>query len=203
MKINFPTYSGIRCLMMPYIQGDETSVPLEYRKGYENILRDVYLEKGKIGYLTIDESEVVKGKAQRTFRSKTSRALHTEVGKHPDKIYAWGGGGSWGSSNRVTLREDTRILLANNIDNTCAIWDAIHRNTSLDGDIGEYSSQYPYKDAIFMKAGDVHEIGILTPHESLPVEDNCKRQFLRIIGDGVCGRESYFTENPMVKIISQ
>lgn len=199
-KITFPKYSGIRCLMLPYIQGEPDSVPLEYKRGYEEIIQNTFLKRGDVGFLTIDESEVVTGKPHRGARAKTNRALHTEAGRHPDKVYNWGGGGGWGSSHRATLDRDTRILLANNIDDTCAIWDVEHENTSLDGDIGEFSSLYPYENAIFMKAGEVREIGILTPHESLPIQNSCKRQFLRIVGRGFHGRESYFTENPLLAL---
>lgn len=194
MIIKFPIFTGIRCLMMPYIQGDSQSVPLCYRKGYEKILDTVFITRGDIGYLTIDESIAVKGKPHRGARSKTDRALHTEVGKHPDMSYIWGG--NWGSSNKVTLDEDVKIILANNIDNSCAIWDTEHKDTSIDGDIGDVSHLYPYEDAIFMKAGEVHEIGIFTPHESLPVKEDTNRQFIRIVSSGVHGREPYFTINP-------
>ena len=197
MKIKFPKFSGIRCLMMPYIQGDPSSVPVEYRTGYEDIIKDVVLEAGKIGFLTIDESVAKKGKPHRGDRAKTDRALHTEAGFHPDFVYAWGGN-TWGGNNRVFLNKNTEILLANNVDNTCAYWNAQHENTSLDGDIGYESDKYPYSDAVFMKAGEVHKIGILTPHESIPVIQDIKRQFLRIIGQGVFGREEHFTINPLM-----
>lgn len=201
-NITFPNFTGKRCLMMPYIQGCSESVPEQYRTGYEEIIENVYLNKGRIGFLTIDEAEVGTGIIHRGARAKTNRALHTEAGRHPDKVYAWGGGG-WGRSHRVTLDRDTRILLANNINDTCAIWNTEHENTSIDGDIGNFADAYPYENACFMKAGEIHEIGILTPHESLPVQNKCKRQFLRIVGDGVHGRESYFTENPLLHSISQ
>ena len=194
--ITFPTFSGIRCLMMPYIQGNPHSVPEQYN-GYAEIIRNVFIEKGDIGYLTIDESVAVAGTPHRGARAKTNRALHTEAGRRPFKIYAWGGGG-WGSRHCVTLDGDVEILLANNLDDSCAVWNATHENTSRDGDIGHASHQYPYKDATMMKAGDVHKIGILTPHESLPVKETFNRQFLRIVSSGVHGREPYFTENPLV-----
>lgn len=197
-RITFPTHKGIRCLMLPYIQGDPDSVPENYRHGYENILENVYFQSGKIGYLTIDESIAYAGKPHRGKRSKTNRALHTEAGRHPDKMYAWGGGG-WGRSHRVTLDRDVRVLLANNLDDSCALWDSIHENTSIDGDIGHVSKDYPYSDAILMKSGEVYDIGILTPHESLPVTQNVKRQFLRIVSSGVHGREPHFTYNPLIK----
>jgi hypothetical protein len=192
--IEFPKFSGLRCLMMPYVQGDPASLP-EGFSAYFDILKTLYFVKGDIGYLTVDESVAVAGKPHRGEQAKTVRALHTEAGRHPDKVYAWGGGG-WGSRHRVTLDGDVEVLLANNIDDSCAIWDTIHRDTSLDGDIGHFSTQYPYDEAVSMKAGEVHRIGILTPHESLPVRKTTQRQFLRIISSGVHGREPYFTVNP-------
>src|SRR2546426_324231 len=95
-QIVFPAFSGKRCLMMPYIQGDPESVPREYRSGYEAILASVCVKKGDIGFLTIDESRATQGVPHRGKRARWGRALHTEAGRHPDKVYAWGGGG-WGS----------------------------------------------------------------------------------------------------------
>ncbi len=197
-QITFPTFSGLRCLMMPFIQGDPQSVPKKYH-AYKNIIRKLFLKKGDTGYLTIDESVATKGKPHRGTRVKCKRALHTEVGRHPDKSYfGWGGG--WAKSHQVTLNGNVEILLANNLDDSCAVWDATHEDTSLDGDIGHVADLYPYSDALMMKAGEVYRIGILTPHESLPVKRNTNRQFLRIISSGVHGREPYFTNNPLMPI---
>lgn len=195
--IDFPRFSGTRCLMLPYIQGRAETVPEEFSSGYESILENVFLEEGEMGFLTIDESLAKKGQPHRGARSRTSRALHTEAGRHPDKAYAWGGGG-WGSSHRVTLEEETGILLANSLSDSCAIWNAKHENTSIDGDIGHVSDSYSYEDAIMMQADEVYCIGIFTPHESLPVVEDIPRQFLRIVGKGVHGRESHFTENRLL-----
>lgn len=233
--ITFPDFTGIRCLMMPYIQGEPDSVP-EIYDPYRDIIGSVFLRRGDIGFLTIDESLAVAGKPHRGDRAQYDRALHTEAGKHPtDTLYLWGSerygwgspapkkpntwgwgsppspdtfgwGGSpshrwgWGSKSLVTLDRDVKILLANSIDDTCAVWNAEHEDTSLDGDIGHVAHDYPYRDAVFLKSGEVHEIGILTPHESLPVREDCERQFLRIISSGVHGREPYFTENPLVTL---
>lgn len=196
--ITFPAFTGKRCLMMPYIQGEPESVPIRFRSGYEAILASTYLNKGDVGFLTIDESRATKGIPHRGTRAKWGRALHTEAGRHPGIVYGWGGGGTWGSSPDVTLDRDVRILLSNNVDRSCALWDAEHENTSLDGDIGYAADQYPYEAAVLMGAGEVHEIGILTPHESLPVARDVDRQFLRIISSGVHGREPYFTENELL-----
>jgi len=183
--------------MMPFVQGEPESVPREYA-AYAEIVRDVFVRKGDVGYLTIDESVARAGKPHRGERAKASRALHTEAGRIPGKLYCWGDGGGWGRKHRVTLDRDVQILLANNLDDSCAVWNAVHEDTSLDGDIGHVAEDYPYEAACFMKAGEVRQIGILTPHESLPVRETCRRQFLRIVGSGVHGREPYFTKNPLV-----
>lgn len=197
-SVTFPEYTGLRCLMMPYIQGEPDSVPAQYA-AYSDIIGRVFLRRGDIGYLTIDESVATAGKPHRGDRAKYGRAIHTEAGRHPDRMYAWGGGG-WGSSHRVTLDCDTQILLANNLSGSCALWEATHEDTSIDGDIGYAADQYPYSEAVMMLAGEVHKIGILTPHESLPVASDVRRQFLRIVGSGVHGREPYFTVNPLVTL---
>ena len=199
MKIDFPIFSGVRCLMMPFIQGDPDSIPDEYG-AYSAIIESVFFERGDVGFLTIDESSTVAGRPHRGDRAMFERALHTEAGRRPGEIYGWGSGGGWGSSHIVTLDRETEILLANNLDDSCAVWDATHENTSLDGDIGDFADQYPYSDAVFMKAGEVHRIGILTPHESLPVDGVFDRQFLRIVSSGVHGREPYFTVNPVLTV---
>jgi len=217
-KIKFPEYTGIRCLMMPYIQGDPESVPDQYRNGYEDIIKNIFVKRGDIGFLTIDESVAKKGKPHRGKGSKFERAIHTEACQLM-KVYNWGSGGgySWGNTEspeksepepdpqtwrgaaNVTLDRDVQILLANNTDDTCAVWDFALERTTRDGDLGHKAHLYPYEEAIFMKAGEVHQIGILTPHESLPVKQDVKRQFLRILGSGVHGREPYFTENPLME----
>jgi hypothetical protein len=194
--VSFPAYSGIRCLMMPYVQGDPDSVPDDYG-AYRDIIATAYLAAGDVGFLTIDESIAVKGTPHRGDRARFGRALHTEAGLRPHSgQYGWGGGG-WGNSPRVTLDPDTGILIANSLNDSCAVWDAVHPDTSEDGDIGDKAGMYPYADATLMQAGEVHRIGILTPHESLPVTRDCRRQFLRIVGSGVHGREPYFTTNPL------
>lgn len=193
----FPRFSGIRCLMMPYIQGDPASVPGVYAP-YKNIVESVFLQKGAVGFLTIDESLATAGTPHRGQRARYSRALHTEAGIDSNKIYCWGGTG-WGTPpHRVTLDRDVQVLLANNLDESCAVWGAEHPDTSPDGDIGYAADRYPYRNASFMKAGEVHSISILTPHESLSVSRDFNRQFLRIVSSGVHGREEYFTHNHLV-----
>jgi len=194
--IEFPRYSGTRCLMMPYIQGDPNSLPDAYAP-YGDIVSQVFLRKGDIGFLTIDESVAAAGKPHRGQRARYDRALHTEAGILRG-VYRWGGGPTWGGRHAVVLDRDVRILVGSNVDDSCAVWNSEHEDTSDDGDIGYAADMYPYSDAVLLKKGEVREIGILTPHESLPVKQDVHRQFLRIVSSGVHGREDYFTVNPLV-----
>jgi hypothetical protein len=197
--MKFPEFTGIRCLMMPFLQGEPASLPDMYAP-YKSVLESVYMVKGAIGFLTIDESMVEAGRPHRGARARHGRALHTEGGLRPNGEYVWGPPTpSWGGSCAVTLDRDVRVLLANSVDNTCAIWDAVHEDTTEDGDIGHAAELYPYKTATLMHAGEVHEVGILTPHESLAVDAACRRQFLRIVSSGVRGREACFTRNPLME----
>ncbi len=199
--MKFPEYSGTRCLMMPYIQGDSSSVPKQY-SAYTDALDSIFLKKGDIGFLTIDESPAIAGVPHRGYRAKHGRALHTEAGRDPQKLYCWGGGGGgWGKApHKVILERTVKILLSSNLNDSCAVWDSEHEDTSDDGDIGFAADRYPYSAAKFLKAGEVCGIGILTPHESLPVQKDFNRQFLRIVSSGVHGREDYFTENPLMEV---
>ena len=145
-NVTFPEYSGLRCLMMPYVQGEPDSVPDVYT-AYRDIIRVSYLKRGAVGHLTIDESPVRKGVPHRGARAKFGRALHTEAGRLPCHTdLRWG---SWGGHVNVTLDWDVQVLLANNLDTSCALWDAEHPDTSPDGDIGDCADQYPYENAVF------------------------------------------------------
>lgn len=197
--IEFPKYTGLRCLMMPYIQGVPESVPDEY-DAYRPIIKKLVIEPGKVGFLTIDESLVVPGQPQRGQRAKFGRPIHTEAGYHRSAL-CWGTT-TWGGNVNVRLDQNVRVLIANDVDASCAVWDAEHPNTSIDGDIGYAANDYPYETAYFLRPGEVFNIGILTPHESLPCFAG-QRQFLRIVSSGVHGREAYFTENPRCAPIPQ
>lgn len=197
MNCEFPEFRGLRCLMMPYIQGEPESVPKTF-DAYADVISSVYIKRGDLGFLTIDESAVEAGKPHRGKRAKYGRALHTEAGILRG-VYGWGPTRpGWGGGRRVLLDRGVRVLIASNVAGSCAVWDAEHEDTSEDGDIGDCGAAYPYETAHVLDAGEVADIGILTPHESLPLAHSCNRQFLRIVSSGVHGREPYFTKNPLV-----
>jgi len=197
--IQFPEFTGVKCNMMPFIQGDASSLPDAY-KPYAKIINDNYLEKGEIGLLTIHESFVEGGKSQRGYNSMgINRNVHIEVGRH-EKLNCWGGGGgsSWGGKYKTLLDDTTMVLIANSISDTCRVWDTKEMAFTKDGDLSAYIDKYPAETGILLKSGEVAKISIFTPHEAINQTQSGKRQFFRIVGKGVKGREDYFTINPLI-----
>lgn len=198
-KINFPEFTGVKCNMMPFIQGDSGSLP-ETFKPYSTIIDSLFLEKGEIGFLTIDESFVKAQTSQRGYNSKgINRNVHIEVGRTKE-YNCWGGSGgsSWGGRNRTLLDDSTMVLIANSISDTCRYWNVKEMAYTQDGDLSDYISKYPEETGLLMKKGDVAKISIFTPHECVAQKEDGIRQFFRIVGKGVKGREDYFTINPLV-----
>ena len=198
-NIEFPQFTGIKCNMMPFIQGDASSIPEAYRT-YSDIINQNYLEKGEIGFLTIDESFVQANKSQRGYNAKgINRNVHIEVGRNKESNY-WGGSGGnyWGGNNKTLLDDRTMVLIANSISDTCRYWDVKEMAYTQDGDLSEYIERYPEETGILMKKGQVARISIFTPHECVNQNKSEKRQFFRIVGKGVTGREDYFTINPLL-----
>lgn len=198
-RISFPEFTGLKCNMMPFIQGDVSSLPKEY-KPYFAIIESNFLEKGEVGFLTIHESAVEKGLSQRGYNSSgISRNVHIEVGRTKNGN-RWGS--SWGGRANTILEDETMVLISNSISDTCRVWDAIETSNTADGDLSEYIDRYPEHTGIMLQSGEVAKISIFTPHECVPQNFSGQRQFFRIVGKGVRGREDYFTANPLYPFIS-
>lgn len=89
-------------------------------------------------------------------------------------------------------------LIANSISDTCRLWNNKEMRFTQNGDLSQYINEYPEHTGILMKAGEVAKISIFTPHECVNQSHSSKRQFFRIVGKGVTGREDYFTVNPLI-----
>ncbi len=197
--IQFPEFTGAKCNMMPFIQGDASSLPDAY-KSYSDIINNNYLEKGEIGLLTIHESFVEVGKSQRGYNSTgINRNVHIEVGRYKNKN-KWGSGwgNPWGGRFNTMLDDETMVLISNSISETCRVWNAKEMSYTKDGDLGAYIDRYPEETGILLKSGEVARISIFTPHECVNQKHSGHRQFFRIVGKGVVGREDYFTINPLL-----
>lgn len=195
-NIVFPEFSAQRCYMMPFIQGRPESLPEQYRS-YSDIIEKLVIpgQNGEIGLITIDESYVEAGKSQRGYGSG-ERTIHTEACRTEGQL-RWGS--SWGPGPKVLLEPDLRVLIANSIPDTCMLWDVNVEDTTPDGDLSMRASEFPREAGRMMGAGEVMEIGIFTPHEPIPQRESGNRQFFRIVGKGVYGRDDYFTRNEILE----
>jgi len=198
-KIEFPEFTGLKCNMMPFVQGESNSLP-DWCEPYNHIINENYLRKGDIGFLTIDESFVNAGESQRGYNANgINRNVHIEVGVIEDgNRWGSGDGGAWGGKASTLLEDTTEVLIANSISDTCRVWDVIEKSYTKDGDLSEYIDRYPEDRGIMLGSGELAKISIFTPHECINQKESGKRQFFRIVGKGVTGREPYFTINPLM-----
>lgn len=194
-QIQFPEPTGLKCNMLPFVQGDSSSLPQIYNP-YSKVINENFLEKGEIGFLTIDESFVEGGKSQRGYSSSGGRNVHIEVGRNKD-CNRWGGN-PWGGRFGTLLENSTKVLIANSVSETCRVWDNIEMRFTKNGDLADYVDEYPENTGRMLKSGEVAKISIFTPHECINQKQSGDRQFFRVVGKGVKGREDYFTVNPLI-----
>lgn len=161
----FPTPKHVIINMMPFIMGDNNSIPEEYRQ-YSSLINSCNLplsEIGKIGYLTVDESPVIKNNSQRR------AGIHTE--KHPSR--SWGGGSSgWGGFVGG-------LYMASTINNSCRVWNHYVDEPKPHGDCEHLREVLT--NPIDMKKDVLYWMTDGTPHEALPVLEDSYRQFFRLV----------------------
>jgi hypothetical protein len=179
--VDFPTFSGTRIMMMPVTLGYTYGIPLQYipllRRLYDSIEERFY---GDTGYLTIDEQEL---ESNQTLR---------RGGKHVDGFYhgkcgAWGGGGGWGSVGNG--------MLAVSSTPHCRAYPGLIEGTP--GPEGECDHLVMPNEGYLFRAGTVYWVDGACVHESLPVKEKTKRQFVRLSMPNNGPWFEGYTENPV------
>jgi hypothetical protein len=187
--VNFPQPQGICINMMPFIMGDPQSIPEEYRHFYPLVEACSLSENqiGKVGYLSVTESQIVKGNSHRR------GGVHVE--KHPTR--AWGGGGGWGGGtpsvvNPIkpkpvpepleplpSLRVEDGLYMASNVADSCKVWD---HNVEVPG-VGGSCEHLIDKlgQGVNLKKNELIWISDSCPHESLIVDQETYRQWFRLV----------------------
>ena len=178
--LEFPAFTGTRIMMMP--------VELNYTKGvpeqYAYMLHELYavMEKrfiGQIGYLTIDERELAKGETLR--RS----GLHVD-GYYHGRCGAWGGGGGWGSVGNG-------MLTISSTPHCRAYLGYMEGEPKDEGECDHLVM--PNKGEIF-EANEIYWVDGACVHESIPVFETTKRQFVRLSMPSNGPWFEGYTENP-------
>lgn len=200
--INFPEPlnkdQNYQINMMPFIFGNHDTLPDDCKR-YIPIIdlcaKFCTSELGKVCYLTIDESFVKKGYTQRRSGLHTESAgrnLNTGGMLSDNGTTHWGGG------------IDGGIFMASNIDKSTLVYNA-YINDNLIGFNGDVEylrktlDRYPnkyYKQLI--PANRLLWITDRTPHESLPVVEDCYRQYFRLVTSNLTFWHSqHSTPNPL------
>ena len=225
-KFKFPEFSNINVNMMPFkIFKAKETLP-EYLHGYLKIIEscpiyqfDCSLPDGKytpdkICYLTIHESIVKKGETQRRpgvhiERPGSISALNGGrfLAKQPwgDNEYSsiYWGMGSWVPRNCGGYPVDG-IYMATNTANSCKIYDVLINKpeeiTDKYGGLDYVLSSKIKNKGYFMDPDQLYWMTDRTPHESAPVDKDCKRQFFRlVVGKISVWYSQHNTANPLVE----
>jgi hypothetical protein len=201
--VQFPAAANRNVNMMPFIMGEKESLPYELQPYYDSMIANCPVdpsELGKVMYLTVQESYISARETQRR------AGLHVEA---PGAIRS---GGSfvaavehgWGQG--VALSPDELhggIFIASNIDNTCAVWDAL-----IDSSLGVVDSLGGIENLRpFIGNGKKIPANLLvwltdrTPHEALPQEQDGFRQFFRLVTSEISvWFAAHSTPNPKVPV---
>lgn len=172
--VNFPEPKDIEVNMLPFIMGDVESLPADLRH-YWPLIEACNLSQeqiGKIGYLTIDERQVNKGSSHRR------GGIHVEK---QSKDGDWGNGSGWGNGKKVSEKIEDGLYVASNINSSCRVWDERVETPGFQGSCDE-----PNSEAYHLRKNELVWITDSTPHESIPVKEDCYRQFFRLVTHKVC-----------------
>lgn len=178
--ITFPEFTGTRIMMMPVKLGSLHGVPSRYMPLVSKLYdRMEARHKGEIGYLTIDEKELQPGATLR--RS----GLHVD-GYYHGRCGAWGGGGGWGSVGNGMLT----------ISSTPHCRAFLGMIDGQPGPEGECDHLTMPNDGYLFKANTAYWVDGACVHESVPVTEVTKRQFVRLSMPNNGPWFEGYTENP-------
>lgn len=194
--VSFPAPKDININMMPFIFGDESSLPEECRGYWEMTQRcrprGYYRssEDGKVCFLTIQEGMVEKGLSQRRPGVHVERSEVEVKGWRDDRFIHWGGGGrdQW----------EGGLYVASSVDSSTKIWNATV-TPEIVGDLGSVQHIEDLLGDGETALGDVLVwMTDLTPHESVVFEESGYRQFFRLVTSDVTHwYAAHSTANPL------
>ena len=217
-QVDFPKYRGnINVNMMPIVLGNSWSIPLELQP-YLPLLAACTINReewGKVGYLTIHESEVIEDQT-----SHRRKGMHTETPgtvffdpltyevKNPSKwspqshaplTVAWGRG-QYHAGCSTTCEYQGGLYMASNVAASTRVWNCEIKNpndiVSEHGDLEHIRSFFD--KGCFLRPGELCWMTDKTPHESVPLAKGTKRQYFRLVTSEVTAwYENHSTKNPL------
>lgn len=163
--MTFPDFSDTRIMMMPVVLGDLRGIPDHYRAFVERLYGMIERRfEGEIGYLTIDERVVQAGNTLR--RS----GLHVD-GYYQGRCGAWGGGGGWGSVGNG-------MLTVSSTPHCKAYLGRFAEEPDPEGGCDHFVLDEQHSETF--SPNEVYWVDGACVHESLPVDVDTPRQFVRL-----------------------
>lgn len=183
--VTLPEFSGTRVMMMPLILGDLSSIP-ESLNHYLPTFKELFSlmdakHQGQVGYITIDEKHVKVGQSHRR------QGLHVD-GVFNNSCGGWGGGG-WGS-------------VVNGMITVASAKGCKAYNQSFDGEIGKdgecdkLASQLKEENSTVFEENVAYWVDGLCVHQSLELEQDTNRIFLRLSMPSSAPWFEGYTKNP-------
>lgn len=191
--VAFPPPQGININMMPFVMNRPKSIPLEYRHYWPLIeaCNVESFEREHVGYLSIREGLVPKGKSQ------GRPGIHTEG--HAN--LSWGGGtkGGWGKGSRSEYGRYGGLYMASTVTGSCQAWDVHVDAPGHMGDCEVLRFALTREPLIEMRAGELWWMTDRCPHESMPMLiDGVYRQWFRLVTHHVdAWYAAHSTPNPL------
>eukprot|EP00794_Sanderia_malayensis_P004882 gene4882-5522_t len=230
-NVMFPEPSGININMMPFIMDNQKfskcRLPKMFFEYWNRIIRFCKWEdqqRGKIGYLTIQESVVEKDSSQRRPGLHTERPglvrINMEAGKNDiahdgaatdeDNDPEFGHGHcvlrmphfGWGFGvyriDEIPVVEGG-IYMTLNVNESCKVYNCEIINDDLIGELGDIEHLREFMpEGVTMDRNCLYWITDRTPHESLPLKESTTRQFFQLVTKDVSlWYEDHSTKNPL------
>lgn len=179
IKAALPAFSNTRIMMMPVKIGALDGIP----ERFHSLMKTLYALcegrfYGEVGYLTIDERDL---KAGETLRRP---GLHVD-GIHNGRAGSWGGG--WGPAGNG-------MLTVSNTPHCEAYLGLVQGEPGLEGECDQVdlTQAVPHR----FEANKVYWVDGLCVHESLPVETDQQRLFIRLSMPSTAPWFEGYTPNP-------
>lgn len=178
-----PKFTGVRVMMMPYLMEDIRGTLPGFLQQYVNIVETMSAQcDSGVGYLTVDEAFVRAGETHRR------PGLHVDGVDETGSVGGWGGGGGWGTAGMTVLSSHVG----------CRAWyqwfDDLPKE---DGDCEHLRKSCKPMCQFTLEPGRIYKFEPLTVHESIPMNRDTERQFVRVSYPSNAAWYEGYTENPL------
>jgi len=179
--VQWPKPNDININMMPFIIGDNSSIPPKYR-AYVPMLCRLPIEnsfaRGKVGYLTIHESMVQQNTSQRRL------GIHTETPGVISEPGFYTEHARWGGGREIECHGG--IFMGSNVPYSCRIWPVRIVDEEIIGKGGNIDHLRDFLGEAELMEEGIFWITDTTPHEARPNgKTPIYRQFLRVVSSDV------------------